>query len=167
LARVVVVTHAVVEVRGDGALYPAGQPEQVPLPSGRHAEHRVMEAGLVKVFLQRTQVREAPVPLATYGDIQVRGRIAEVHVAAPVPQAVQAPAARKYPELQTTHPVAVALTQDMQFELAAQAVHVPGATIKNPEVQDEQAVTLGVVQIEQYAQPEPVGQVVPAVPVVP
>jgi len=60
----------------------------------------------------------------------------------------------------------VPLTQATQFEEAKQVVQVPGATIKNPEVQDEQAVTLGVVQIEQYAQP--VGQpVAPDVPVVP
>jgi len=46
-------------------------------------------------------------------------------------------------------------------------VQVPGATIKNPEVQDEQAVTLGVVQIEQYWQPGTNGQVAVVVPVVP
>jgi len=168
LAIVVPVPHAVPVATVPGRLFPEAQAEQVPLPSVRHAAHPVIETGVEAVFLQRTQVREAPVPLATYPvePKQVRGRIAEVHVAAPVPQAVQAPVARKYPEAQTTHPVAVALTQATQFEEAKQAVQVPGATIKNPEVQDEQAVTLGVVQIEQYAQPA--GQpVAPDVPVVP
>lgn len=146
---------------------PVAQEVQVPLPSARHAVHPVTETAVLAVFLQRTQVRAVPVPLATYGDAQVRKTVREVHVAAPVPQAEQAPAARKYPEAQATHPVAVPLTQATQFEEAKQVVQVPGATIKNPEVQDEQAVRLGVVQIEQYAQPEPVGQVVPAVPVVP
>jgi len=163
---VVTVPHVEALVRGLAAFCPAGQALQVPLPSGRHPAHRVRATAGEAVFLQRPQVREAPVPLAMYGDAQVRGRIAEVHVAAPVPQAVQAPVARKYPEAQTTHPVEVALTQATQFEEAKQAVQVPGATIKNPEVQDEQAVTLGVVQIEQYAQPA--GQpVAPDVPVVP
>jgi len=46
-------------------------------------------------------------------------------------------------------------------------VQVPGATIKNPEVQDAQAVTLGVVQIEQYWQPGTFGQAVTDAPVVP
>jgi len=97
----------------------------------------------------------------------VRATVREVHVVAPVAQAEQAPAARKYPEAQTTHPVAVALTQAAQFEEAKQAVQVPGATIKNPEVQDAQAVTLGVVQIEQYWQPGTFGQAVTVAPVVP
>jgi len=145
--------------------FPVAQEVQVPLPSGRHVAHPVTEVGAV--FLQRTQVREAPVPLAIYGDAQVRKTVREVHVAAPVPQALQAPAARKYPEAQTTHPVAEALTQATQFEEAAQPVQVPGATIKNPEVQDAQAVTLGVVQIEQYWQPGTNGQAVTDAPVVP
>jgi len=167
LVIVFAVAHVVADARA-AITDPAAQALQVPLPSGRHPVHAVIEVGAPEiVFLQRTQVRDAPVPLAIYGDAQVRGRMAEVHVAAPVPQAVQAPVARKYPELQTTHPVAVALTQAAQFEEAAQAVQVPGATIKNPEVQDAQAVMLGVVQIEQYWQPGTNGQAVTDAPVVP
>lgn len=81
LAIVVVVPHAVAAVKAPTAFCPAAQAEQVPLPSGRHAVHAVMEATGVAVFLQRLQVREAPVPLATYGDAQVRATVAE-HVAA-------------------------------------------------------------------------------------
>jgi len=119
--------------------------------------------------LAETHVKQ-PLPVVkVYPAVQVRpaATVAAVHVAAPVAQAVQAPAATKYPELQTTHPVAVPLTQAAQFEEAKQTVQVPGATIKNPEVQDAQAVTFPVVQIEQYAQPGTFGQAVPDVPVVP
>jgi len=60
----------------------------------------------------------------------------------------------------------VVLVQATQLA-RTQVTQVPGATIKNPEVQDEQAVTLGVVQIEQYWQPGTNGQVAVVVPVVP
>jgi len=137
---------------------------QVLVP-GAHAPQRGTAVGPVpKVH----DVQPVPV-VKKYPVVQVRpvATVAAVHVAAPAAQAVQAPEATKYPELQTTHPVAVALTQAAQFEEAKQAVQVPGATIKNPEVQDAQAVTLGVVQTEQYAQPGTFVQVVPDVPVVP
>jgi hypothetical protein len=106
------------------------------------------------------------VPLASVNPLlQTVATVFEVQTEAPVPHAEQAPAATKYPELQATHPVAVLLTQDIQF-VTVQAVQVPGATIMNPELQDEQEVTLGVAQVEQYAQPveQPVVPVVPAVP---
>lgn len=60
----------------------------------------------------------------------------------------------------------VVLVQAAQLAVV-QVTQVPGATIMNPEVQDEQAVTLGVDQIEQYWQPGTNGQVAVVVPVVP
>jgi len=166
LANSSAVVHAVADESAPLRRFPDAQEEQVPLPSVRHVAHPVIEAGEALVLLQRTQ----PVPeVKVYPAVQVRpaAMVAAVHVAAPVTQAVQAPEARKYPEAQTTHPVEVALTQAAQLALAPQVTQVPGATIKNPEVQDEQAVTLGVVQIEQYAQPGTFGQAVTDAPVVP
>jgi len=88
----VVVVHAEEVARVGETLYPEGQAEQVPLPSGRHAAHRVTLAGELAVFTQRPQARVPPVPLAMYPGRQVRATV-EVHVATPVPQAVQTPAA--------------------------------------------------------------------------
>jgi len=59
-----VVAH-VAEVAIAPIPFPVAQEVQVPLPSARHAVHPVTETAGLAVFLQRTQVREAPVPLAT------------------------------------------------------------------------------------------------------
>jgi len=47
----------------------------------------------------------------------------------------------------------VALVHAAQLEVAPQDVQAPAAEKRNPELQLEQAVTLGVAQVEQYAQP--------------
>jgi hypothetical protein len=47
--------HAVAVARVPEKLVVELQPEQVPLPSGRHVAHPVIEAGEALVLLQRTQ----------------------------------------------------------------------------------------------------------------
>jgi len=112
------------------------------------------------------QTGAVAVPVLVKPVAQVRAAV-EVHVAALRVEvhATQAPAVLgAYPALHVMQIVVLVQAAQLAVE---QVTHVPGATIKNPEVQDEQAVTLGVDQIEQYWQHGTNGQVAVVVPVVP